>query len=1039
MKKILFSKILSAILVLSLILSVFVPMGNIIGVAAEAKASSYSSAFNDLTKLQPDGWQAYFSSNPQGGVAFEQLSYDDKANFVKYFTDYDDNFNGTKGYSITRPTDYKELYNLSNNWNNADTFTNMAALTYTKQKYKYFKLSIQYRYGGSGNPWPLVTFNQQNTTPEMFYSTYGNTTNPTYSEDPIAVSPNASGTIRIFGKKASGTGSAPSSSLAEKTYYKMEITVTPGKIHTVIYKTDGAISTEYTTALANDYKGGYITLMLNGINNFKDISISKVDYESDYSSAFNDLTKLQPDGWNGYYSSNPQGGVAFEQLSYDDKTTFAKYFSDAQDNFNGTKGYCITRSTGYNLCTTSNNYANEETFTKMAALTYTKQKYKYFKLSVMYRYDGDNMPWPLVTFNQQNTTPEMFYSTYGIKTNPTYSEDPIAVSPNASGTIRVFGKKANGTGATPSTKLTTNSSYYKMEITVTPGKVYTVVYNADGSVSTEYTTALADDYKGGYITLMLNGQSRFKEISIVEYPEISIDNYNATPDGNGGIATDKVMLERTYGENIDYSEIVPERAGYSFMGFYSDAEYNNKLDLDSSIDRKATIYTKWSDFADITADGSVDVIDLVRIKKMASGAVVKSVAADLDFDGTNAGGSDLTVLRKKLIGTNVASNVASAAELMNDGILYPLGRTMVLNGAVEMDHVNTGFVLKGEFEGEVKAEFTTNRTGTLLNVSVDGGENEVVELSLDGLTTLATDLPKGEHTIEVISGTSTKYSTTPDTDKGTQAFDGTLQLNKLYYSGIPATYESSKASRILFIGDETTCGMGLGTSLEEGGYKESNSYYSYASVLGRMLDAEVEVNARCGAKVCHFVWADCGASNNEGRGKGLCNGIDWLKSINVRNNTEYDYANNQPDLVVINLGTNDIPYEKDENGKWVGVWDDTGDKYSEEVPPLLNRVHTLYPNAKIIWTVGMMDRNTEISQEYIGYFKSYVEAWSAENDNSAYFLDLSPVADRNGHNGHPTMEGHNLAATEIYDFILENDIGINLSNLAELNSVQKKK
>jgi len=510
--------------------------------------------------------------------------------------------------------------------------------------------------------------------------------------------------------------------------------------------------------------------------------------ESSYSSPFNDLTTLQPDGWVGHFSSNPQGGVAFEQLSYDDKANFIKYFSDYDDNFNGTKGYSITRSSGNSLYNTSNNWNNANTFTNMAALTYTKQKYKYFKLSIQYRYGGSGNPWPLVTFNQQNTTPEMFYSTYGNTTNPTYSEDPIAVSPNASGTIRVFGKKANGTGTAPSTSLK-EQTYYKMEITVTPGKVYTVVYNTDGSVSTEYTSALADDYKGGYITLMLNGLNNFKDISIVEYPEISINNYYATPDGNGGIATDKIFVERTYGENVDYKEvlIVPERAGYNFMGFYSDESYENAVDLEATIDRKATVYAKWSDFADITADGNVNLKDLVKIKKMAASIVSPTVAADLDFDGTNANGTDISVLRNKLLGKAVQSNVAVAADLMDAGILYPLGRTMVLDGAVEMDHVNTGFVFKGNFEGDVKADFTTNRTGTLLNVSVDGGDNKIIDLNLDGLTTLAEDLTKGEHTIEVISGTSTRYTTTADSAEGTRAYDGALQLNKLYYSGMPLT------------------------------------------------------------------------------------------------------------------------------------------------------------------------------------------------------------------------------------------------------------
>ena len=534
------------------------------------------------------------------------------------------------------------------------------------------------------------------------------------------------------------------------------------------------------------------------------------------------------------------------------------------------------------------------------------------------------------------------------------------------------------------------------------------------------------NYAGGYISLMQNGVNFFKNISITELPEIEINNYSATPDGNGSVTNDKVLIEREYGINVEYSDIVPERAGYSFMGFYSDAEYTNKIELNSKVDNTSTVYVKWSEFGDVTADGKTNVIDIVRIKKMASNVVEKTTAADLDFDGESATGLDLTVLRKKVLGENVSSNVVSAAGLMDDGILYPLGRTMVLDGAVEMDYVNTGFVLRGNFEGDVKADFTANRVGSLLNVSVDGGENKVIEMSLDGLTTLAEDLPKGEHTIEVISGTSMRYSPDPNTEAGHAADNGTLRLNKLYYSGLPLTYVSDKSSRILFLGDSITCGMGLDTSVENG-YKASNAYYSYASVLGRKLNAEVETVARCGSQVCHFAWATAN------RNKGPIDGINWLKSINLINSTEYDYANNQPDVVVINLGSNDIPYSETE-----GIKDYTGDKYEEDVTTLLTKVNTMYPNAKIVWTVGMVDRGTDLSKEYIGYFKSYVETWSSANSDLAYFLDLSHLSDLEGYNGHPTIETHSEAAEEIYNFMLENNIGVNMTDLTELSSVQKK-
>jgi len=152
----------------------------------------------------------------------------------------------------------------------------------------------------------------------------------------------------------------------------------------------------------------------------------------------------------------------------------------------------------------------------MAALTYTAQKYKYFDLTVEYRYAGSGNPWPLVVFNQQNITPEMFYRSDNV-TNPTYSEDPIAVSPNYAGSIRVFGKKASDS-KTMSSQMDADSSpqWHKMKISVTPGNIYAAVYDKDGKLALELTTPLDESYQGGYITLMQNGVSHFKNISIKE-------------------------------------------------------------------------------------------------------------------------------------------------------------------------------------------------------------------------------------------------------------------------------------------------------------------------------------------------------------------------------------------------------------------------------------------------------------------------------------------------------------------------------------------
>ena len=132
------------------------------------------------------------------------------------------------------------------------------------------------------------------------------------------------------------------------------------------------------------------------------------------------------------------------------------------------------------------------------------------------------IPWPVITFNQQNETPEMFYKTSSSVSNPSYSEDPIGVFFEYEGNAMISGKKVAYKKVTASDKTTTRNGWRKAEITVTPGKVNVKVYDSDyagGNVIVDYTTELSEDYKGGYIALMQNGVNLFKAISITSSTE----------------------------------------------------------------------------------------------------------------------------------------------------------------------------------------------------------------------------------------------------------------------------------------------------------------------------------------------------------------------------------------------------------------------------------------------------------------------------------------------------------------------------------------
>ena len=158
----------------------------------------------------------------------------------------------------------------------------MAALTYTAQKYKYFTMSVEYKYGKKNDsdtnfknyPRPVITFNQQNTTPQMFFKTSDTVPDPTYSDEPIGVYFEYEGSINISGKRTGTERKAPNPTITGEDWHKAEITVTPGKVYVAVYNADGTVAIENTVTLSNDYEGGYISLMQNGLSFFRNISIT---------------------------------------------------------------------------------------------------------------------------------------------------------------------------------------------------------------------------------------------------------------------------------------------------------------------------------------------------------------------------------------------------------------------------------------------------------------------------------------------------------------------------------------------------------------------------------------------------------------------------------------------------------------------------------------------------------------------------------------------------------------------------------------------
>lgn len=447
----------------------------------------YSNFLNDISLMTEEGWKAAYSEDPQRGVAFT-----DCESINQYFKNQDDGI-------IRNEVGFDWQGNHSyNNWK--DPFQKTASVTYAERQYKYFTLNVDYKVSSPGVPWPVVTFGQPNTTPEMFYKVTSDVSNPTGGDSAIAVYPETEGTINIAGKKVTDARKESTAFTEKNEWHTLTVIVTPGIVTVSVDGDKVVISTE----LSSTYTGGYISLMLgHSYSRFKNFSIKELKFEdtATYTSSMANLDFMTEDGWISAYSENPQRGVPFKNCE-----SLNSYFKNEMDGI-------IRNEVGFDW-QGNHSYGNwKDPFQKMAALTYGAKQYKYFTLSIDYTVYTPGVPWPVISFGQPETTPEMFYHKANAIENPAGGDSAIGLWPELEGSLNITGANVEKKRVS-SDKYTDMKQWHTLTLTVMPGEV---TVSIDGG-AVELTAELSSRYEGGYIALMLgHSYSRYKNISITDY------------------------------------------------------------------------------------------------------------------------------------------------------------------------------------------------------------------------------------------------------------------------------------------------------------------------------------------------------------------------------------------------------------------------------------------------------------------------------------------------------------------------------------------
>lgn len=235
------------------------------------------------------------------------------------------------------------------------------------------------------------------------------------------------------------------------------------------------------------------------------------------------------------------------------------------------------------------------------------------------------------------------------------------------------------------------------------------------------------------------------------------------------------------------------------------------------------------------------------------------------------------------------------------------------------------------------------------------------------------------------------------------SYVGVKNIHAVTEYGIIPTPERER--KIEFIGDSITCGYGVDAPNE--GYDFSteteDGSKTYAALVGKALDADVNIVAWSGIGVY-----SCYTSGDEPSQWKLVSGIYDNTDI-MHTSEKWDFSEWQPDVVVINAGTNDKSWTK-------GI-DQRVDTFGSAYYDLICQVREKNPDAYIICSLGAM------GNDLMPEIKEQVAAYSANTGD--YHITTFEFANQNGYRDgygadyHPSAKTHQKMADKLAPFIAE--------------------
>ena len=313
-----------------------------------------------------------------------------------------------------------------------------------------------------------------------------------------------------------------------------------------------------------------------------------------------------------------------------------------------------------------------------------------------------------------------------------------------------------------------------------------------------------------------------------------------------------------------------------------------------------------------------------------------------------------------------------------------------------------GIQIVASFEGTSLRMIAKPRSGYFV-AQIDQAEPFKVAFrgERDSVVTLATALPNGVHTVKLMYAIE-GYEFYPE-------FWGFVLDKDKKLVETPAL----PSRKIEFIGNSITCGYGNeGLKKEEGfDYATENHYYSYASITARNLEAQHWVVARSGIGAYrNFAGPKTGNPESNMLAQYEYVGFAWKPDLRKEAtflSEKWDFSRYQPDVVCINLGTNDLSTPNYDL-----------QLLKQNYQKLLKTVRQHNPKAKIVFLTGTMLYNKELELQKQLLDEVAAEAKKA-GDQEVYRFDMAPIAGNEwyGNDWHPNIYQDEKMAGELTAFL----------------------